>query len=95
MYFVIVLILSFYITCISAQLQHCNESTELKDVCKNVNNYDPNMASKPWPTNVKIFMDILEIVDFDWNQNTVTIFVQFLTMWNDTRLSITNGEKDG
>ena len=72
-----------------AQLQHCNESTELKDVCKNVNNYDPNMASKPWPTNVKIFMDILEIVDFDWNYNTVTIFVQFWTMWNDTRLSIT------
>ena len=95
MYFVIVLSLSFYITCIVAQLQHCNESTELKDVCKNVNNYDPNMGSKPWPTNVKILMDILEIVDFDWNHNTVTIFVQFWTMWNDTRLSITNGESDG
>ena len=53
------------------------------------------MASKPWPTNVKIFMDIQEIVNFDWDHNTVTIFVKFWTMWNDTRLSITNGESDG
>ena len=53
------------------------------------------MASKPWPTNVKILIDILEIVDFDWNHNTLTIFVQLWTMWNDTRLSLSDGESDG
>ena len=95
MYFLIGLSISFYTTCFGAKLQNCNESTELKDICKNVNDYDPNMASKPWPTNVKIFMDIQEIVNFDWDHNTVTIFVEFWTMWNDTRLSITNGESDG
>ena len=95
MYFPIILSLSFCITCTVAQLQHCNESTELKNICKNVNNYHPSMASKPWPTNVKILIDILEIVDFDWNHNTLTIFVQLWTMWNDTRLSLSDGESDG
>ena len=95
MNFHIILSLLFCITCIAAQLQHCNESTELKNICKNVNNYHPSMASKPWPTNVKILIDILEIVDFDWNHNTLTIFVQLWTMWNDTRLSLSDGECDG
>ena len=33
-------------------------------------------------------IDIHDIVDLDWTENTITLFIQLWTFWDDPRLTI-------
>ena len=88
-----VLIFIFLITvcCFAEEIQHCSVETETPTVCKILNvTYDPNTIGKPWPLEVQTIIRVLDIVNLDWKENTITFFIQMMTMWNDTRLTISN-----
>ena len=89
-----VLIFIFLITsvyCLAEEIQHCSEETTTPTVCKILNDtYDPNTIGKPWPLEVQTVIRVVDIVNLDWKENTITFFIQMMTMWNDTRLTISN-----
>ena len=35
---------------------------------------------------------ILNIVDLNWEENSMTIFVQLMTLWNDNRITVRSAE---
>ena len=80
----------------SIQIQHCNETAKSVTVCRLVENYNynPMIAPNPRPMNVKVIVDIIDIVDFDWKSNTITVAFQLWAMWNDTRITIADFETD-
>ena len=43
---------------------------------------------------VETYMNVLDFVDYDWNLNTITIFIQLWTLWNDTRITISNYDEE-
>ena len=89
-----VLIFIFLITticCFAEEIQHCSVETETPTVCKILNDtYDPNTIGKPWPLEVQTVIRVLDVVNLDWKENTITFFIQMMTLWNDTRLTISN-----
>ena len=52
------------------------------------------MPDMPWPAKIDVWVEILEIVDFDWNYGTISLFIKFWSLWNDTRVTIVN-KNDG
>ena len=37
---------------------------------------------------VKTFVRILNAVELNWEENTITLFIELMAMWNDTRVFI-------
>ena len=74
-------------------IKYCNETFNIKNVCK-LGEYNPGMPDTPWPAKIDVWVEILEIVDFDWNSGTISIFIKFWSLWNDTRVTIVN-KNDG
>ena len=77
-----------------SKIQQCtNTTTDIMDVCTLSNIYDPALPSEPWPIFVKVYINILDIVDIDWTSSTVTQIIQLWSFWNDTRISLTKIRK--
>ena len=43
---------------------------------------------------IRAIVDIIDIVDFDWKSNTITVAFQLWALWNDTRITIADFETD-
>ena len=72
-------------------LSLCSDpSIEKLSICKNVENYDKSFPGDP----IKVYnsVTVLDIVEFNADDNTITLFVQIMVMWNDTRLTLTTGD---
>ena len=46
--------------------------------------YYTDRPALPWPAKIQVYFNILDIVDIDWNSNTLTQFIQ----WNDSRIFV-------
>ena len=72
-------------------LKPCFEDQIGLRLCKIKASYD-----KTFPPNPPMFLHqsitLYEIVDFDSEQQTVTVFLQLFTWWNDTRLTLTSSD---
>ena len=51
---------------------------------KNYNNRFPSDVYNEVETFVRVF----DFVQLDWNENTITIFLQLFSHWNDTRIQL-------
>ena len=71
------LILSIFLLQDSDGLKHCsNISNPGLSVCKTVEDYHPGAVPMPKPLHVKLTVRILNIVDLNWTENTMTLFLQ-------------------
>ena len=71
-------------------LYHCNDKHFDKlSICQNVQTYDKSFPGDP----IKVYnsLTVLDVVEFNPDDNTITLFVQIMVMWNDTRLTLTTG----
>ena len=85
------LILSILLLQDSDGLKHCsNISNPGLSVCKTVEDYHPGAVPMPKPLHVKLTVRILNIVDLNWTENTMTLFLQIMAKWNDSRISVRN-----
>ena len=92
-------ILQLSIIEVFCRLQDCIELRYQNDkVCKLVNDYNAGVpfyyADRDTPLEVETYMNVLDFVDYDWNLNTITIFIQLWTLWNDTRITISNYDEE-
>ena len=72
-----------------AQIKHCNEIKKVKDLCRLVDNYESNEAPVR-PLIVRLYIDIVDVIDFNQERNTMTLFIKLWTKWNDTRITLSN-----
>ena len=71
-----------------------NCSSQLEDdwsICFSKTYLEFNPDDKPMlPVEVQTFLTILDFVDIDWNENTITLFLQMMARWKDSRLVVRN-----
>ena len=96
LWFVIVQLSIIEVFC---RLQDCIELRYQNDkICKLEDDYNAGIpfyyADRDTPLEVETYMNVLDIVDYDWNLNTITIFIQLWTLWNDTRITISNYDEE-
>ena len=80
---------------VSSKIKHCNETTEIGMVCYKGPRYYPDRPALPWPAKIQVYFNILDIVDIDWNSNTLTQFIQLWSLWNDSRIFVKGGDDQG
>ena len=74
-------------------LTTCNELSSPKGKLCFVNDtYDKSQPSGPHPNYVNSHLWIHEIVDFNAEEQTITIFADFFVEWNDTRIQLKDSE---
>jgi len=86
-------LLTFFLVSINQikALSLCTDpSIDKLSICKNVENYDKSFPGDP--IKVRNSVTVLDIVEFNADDNTITLFVQIMVMWNDTRLTLTTGD---
>ena len=57
-------------------------------MCKNLDILKPGFPSEPFPSSIKVNILVQDFVDIDWTSNTMTLFIQLWTYWNDSRLAV-------
>ena len=97
--FWIILLLNFYIPpCIPQEsdgLKDCSNVTSSSlTICKLEHDYHPGAVPEPKPLKVQMQIRILNIVDLNWEENSMTIFVQLMTLWNDSRITVKSGAEN-
>ena len=55
--------------------------------------YDKTFPSDP-PMYLNQTIRLYDVVDFNDEEQTVTIFLQLFTWWDDTRLTLTSSDKN-
>ena len=53
---------------------------------KDYHNRFPSDKNDKVETTVRVF----DFIQLDWRENTITIFLQLFSQWNDTRIQINN-----
>ena len=79
---------------ISAQLSFCDEENKTAGIrlCHIPDNYDKSFPPNPQPMHLELTMNVIDIVEFNQDARTVTLFLQVLTIWNDTRLTLKSND---
>ena len=72
---------------------HSQVSSSLT-ICKLEHDYHPGEVPEPKPLKVQMQIRILNIVDLNWEENSMTIFVQLMTLWNDSRITVKSGAEN-
>ena len=71
----------------------CNENHIGLRLCKINATYE-----KTFPPNPPMYLDqsvkLWDILDFNPEEQTVTVFLQLFTWWNDTRLTLTSSDSN-
>lgn len=83
-------------TPIFASIHLCNAGIQSK-VCKQVKkeeDYVREIAPFPQPTAVKVTLNILDILDVNENEQTMTLFIKLRLYWIDKQLSLNKTEND-
>ena len=73
-------------------LESCSAPVEKLEICKLNTDYDKSFPSKPWPMIVNNSVRVLDIVAFNADENTMTIFVQLMAWWIDPDLSLKSND---
>lgn len=64
-----------------------NQTTNAK-LCVTVNDTFSDLNILYSHIEVKPILRVLDFVNLNWHENTVTIFLQVLAFWNETRLRV-------
>ena len=72
---------------VKSKLSHCSETLNVSSVCRLTNDYNPSVSPEK-PSKVRVYFNILEVTNFDWTQNTITLFIDLWTIWNETRITL-------
>ena len=71
-----------------------NCSSQLEDnwsICFSKAYLEFNPDDKPnLPVEVQTYLTILDFVEIDWNENTITLFLQMMARWKDSRIVVKN-----
>ena len=87
---ILLLIISAWKT--TAQLNLCvNEDITGVGLCTLTENYDKSYPSIR-PMDLEQIVTIFDIVEFDQDERTVTLFLQLMTYWNDTRITLKSSD---
>lgn len=74
----------------------CNTGIQSK-VCKQVEKEDDYVienAPLPYPTGVKVDVNILDILNVDENEQTMTLYIKVRLYWIDKSLTVNKSEND-
>ena len=75
-----------------SNLPHCNESFKTESLCKLTEYYNPSLSPN-YPTDIQVYFNIIDVVNFDWSLNTMTLFIDLWLLWNETRITINDFNK--
>ena len=79
-------------SCLGKKIPFCG-GIEAKEgnFCTNLNDssVDFNMIPIDHHVEVKTLLRMFDFVDLDWNENTITIFLQMRIIWTDPRFDVT------
>ena len=81
-----------FLTKTTWSINHCDAPVGSLSICTSVNNYDKSFPGDP--ITVYNSVTVLDIVELNHDDNTITLFVQIMVMWNDTRLTLTTSDKN-
>ena len=74
---------------VKTQINFCDDENIIGStfwLCKS-NDYIKK-AEKPWPIIIKERIIVNDIPEFNEDEKTVTLFITFVALWNDTRIKI-------
>ena len=91
---VILLIWVFLLAKSIESLELCSKPVEKPQICAIYQNHTSNEPPSPLPLVLQPVMDFRDIIDFDLNTNTITIFVRILIFWNDTSIKLTGPDPE-
>ena len=75
-------------------MESCSSNVTKLQICKLNQDYAQSFPSKPWPMIVNNSVRVLDIVEFNADANTMTIFVQLMAWWDDTELTLKSNDPD-
>lgn len=79
----------------SASIKDCKEVSKNKtQLCYKNGFYDTNFPSPPLPMLINTTVTLIDMVDFNTKDNTITIFMQLLAQWTDPGLFLTLDKAD-
>ena len=72
---------------VKSKLSHCSETSNISSICRLTNDYNPSLSPE-YPSKIQTYVNILEVANLDWTQNTITLFIDLWTKWNETRITL-------
>ena len=76
-------------------IPNCNEKSSGAKICTTVDSnssVDFNVSPFDFHVEVTTLIRLFNFVDLDWNENTITIFLQIMSRWKDPRFKVLNDE---
>ena len=76
-------------------IPNCNENSSAAKICTTVDSnssIDFNVSPFDFHVEVTTLIRLFNFVDLDWNENTITIFLQIMSRWKDPRFKVLNDE---
>ena len=70
-----------------------NQFTILPSLCRNSNEYSTSEFPEPSPVHIESRVRIKQLLAVDEDDETFTLFVDFVLTWNDTRVGIKRGDE--
>ena len=84
----IVLIFIILVKFATSSLPHCSEDVDKVQICRTKFGYDKSFPSKPWPMLIENTVRVVDVVELNTNENTLTILVQLMVLWDDPGLTL-------
>ena len=75
-------------------IRDCSNATNIQTVCKLVKTYTKSYPPEPYPFILNVNINILDIVELDWTEHTMTLFIELWTWWKDPRITITDNSDE-
>lgn len=80
----------------SGAIKDCKQvsNSSKVELCYKYEHYDTSFPSGPLPMRINTTITVIDMVDFNTKDNTITIFMQLLAQWNDPGLFLTKDKAD-
>ena len=77
-------------------IPHCNGKSVDTKICTTMNgslsSVDFNVSPSNFHVEVTTLIRLFNFVDLDWTENTITIFLQIMSLWKDPRLKVVDDQ---
>ena len=69
----------------------CSDPNTEYGVCADGEPYQSSIPPRPWPVVIRPTVEILDILNVNEEEQKVTLFVNFITEWEDSGIGFTPG----
>lgn len=80
------IILTLFLAAVKAYLPSCQDAND-SVICKLTEKYEKSLPCEPYPLNLTQIITVHDVVNMNAKEQTITVFLQLMSIWNDTRIT--------